>query len=220
MYGPQEMAATLGFTASRNLRVEEVRDPWAMFDGPEIDPLTAAALKLILVTGQRPGEVREARWDEFDLAAGWWTIPGERRKNGLPNRVPLNAIALDVLRALPRTGECVFPGRKAERPLSDGGLDKALRTARAKIMPDVERFTPHDLRRTARTGLAALGVPPFIADRIIGHAPKTVSDRHYDVHGYEMEKRAALEKWSAKLSATISDRTSDNVIALRGPSAG
>lgn len=60
-------------------------------DSARMDRTTAAALRLILVTGQRPGEVREMRWEEVDGA--WWTIPVEKTKNGITHRAPLTSLA-------------------------------------------------------------------------------------------------------------------------------
>ncbi|HTE41310.1 MAG TPA: hypothetical protein VK629_10780, partial [Steroidobacteraceae bacterium] len=63
---------------------------------------------------------------------------------------------------------------------------------------DIEPFTPHDLRRTVRTGLAKLKVEPHIAERVLNHVQERIAGT-YDVHDYADEKRAALEKWAAHL---------------------
>lgn len=75
----------------RVLSPEEIRAFWSATEGATEE--IRRALKLILATAQRPGEVMGARWEEFDLEGGWWTIPGERAKNGQAHRVPLSTVA-------------------------------------------------------------------------------------------------------------------------------
>src|SRR5262249_1221762 len=125
--------------------------------GDEASPVSMPirnALKFMLVTGQRKGEVAAAAWDEF--ADGVWTIPSSRAKNGLRHRVPLSPLALTVLddmRGVDR--RWVFPSPHSAQPANDA-LDRAMRDNR-------ERFgagdaTPHDLRRSAASGMAGLGI--------------------------------------------------------------
>src|SRR5262249_27681216 len=114
-----------------------------------------------------------------------------------------------------------------ERPV--GGLSKPkarvdrrmLRTLRAlarlrgddprevKLMP----WTNHDIRRTVRSRLAALRVPDVVAEQVIGHQRKGIA-AVYDRHGYEDEKREALEKWAAALRSIVAPARS-NVVPLR-----
>jgi integrase len=99
-------------------------------------------------------------------------------------------------------------GRKTIRSF---GLYKAAIDARATGLTNW-RF--HDLRRTARTNLASLGVTPFIAELILGHQQRGVH-KVYDVHRYQSEKRDALERWASKLRTIITPPPA-NVVAIKG----
>jgi len=92
----------------------------------------------------------------------------------------------------------VFPSTHSK----DGFLGKAAaRQAITRLFDGrhlaIPRFSPHDLRRTVDTGLARLGVPEDVQKRVLNHAPQGVTAKHYNRHGYETEKRLALEQWSA-----------------------
>ena len=110
--------------------------PWRALPGV-LDALSrqggtsALAVRFAALTAARSGEARGARWNEMDLDAAIWTVPGERMKAGKPHRVPLSEPALAILRTmLPlrrRPDDLVFPGGRAGRPLSDVALAKAMR---------------------------------------------------------------------------------------------
>jgi integrase len=123
------------------LSADEIRAVWKAF---EAEP-QGVALKLLLLLGQRYGEVGGMAWTEVDLDAGVWTIPAERAKNGMAQRVPLVGEAMRILRALPREDGRIFPK----------GLRRLFDRARAAAGID---FRVHDLRRTVGTGLAQLGI--------------------------------------------------------------
>jgi integrase len=151
-------------------------------------------LKLCLITGQRVGEVTGMRRDELDLSTRTWALPGSRTKNGFPHTVPLSPLAMDII----------------ERALADAG-DRP----RLFVLPPVavarfiERckfglphWTPHDLRRTALTQMAMIGVEPVVLGHIANHRTTTragVTLAIYVHHSYEAEKRRALERWSERI---------------------
>ena len=87
------------------------------------------------------------------------------------------------------------------------------------VARNLERFgtaawTPHDLRRTMRTGLAALGIPHEIAERVVGHAQDRITAT-YNQHSYDCEKRAALDAWARRLSAITGDQAGrSNVVHI------
>ncbi|MEX2366267.1 MAG: integrase arm-type DNA-binding domain-containing protein, partial [Pseudohongiellaceae bacterium] len=113
--------------------------------------LTQLALKLLVLTFVRPGELRGARWDEFDLKDQTWRIPGERMKMGTDHIVPLSRQAIEVLETLqPITGqyELVFPSeRERARPMSENTLGKALRVMGYDgTKPGKSKATPHGFR--------------------------------------------------------------------------
>jgi len=210
----------------RTLDDEEIRTFWTAADTCGIHCLTAIALKLILVTGQRPGEVCGMTWDEVQGAI--WTMPAARRKTETGHSIALTDTALDLLeqarvearRLNERRGwpasNLVFEHRQGQAA-TPRGLSRALvRYADAlgnKDNPDWGRWTPHDLRRTCRTRLAEIGVAGEVAERVIGHAPKGIIGV-YDQHKYQHEIRAALEAWERRLLGIVTPRA-DNVVAFK-----
>lgn len=179
----------------RMLNDDEIRLVWHAAE--QLDPLSAAQLKLRLLTAQRGGEVRTMRWEDVDVASGWWTIPSQIAKNGLAHRVPLSPPAQDVLRTLQTiTGQApwVFPsGRRPGQPVLD--VRKAIH--RVCLLSGVT-FTPHDLRRTAASHMTSLGVPRLVVAKILNHAEPGVT-KVYDRHSYDSEKRQALKVWGERV---------------------
>jgi integrase len=93
------------------LTPDEVRVFWRGLEQAAMSPASRIVLKLMLVTAQRKGEIISARWDDIDMVTGWWTIPAERTKNGLPHRVPLSRQAISLLneaRSLAKDSPWVF----------------------------------------------------------------------------------------------------------------
>ncbi len=162
---------------------------------------------ILLLTGQRRGELALARWADIDLQARTWNIPDEIAKGGRGHIVPLSDWAVEEFAALKRESE----GSKWVIPTADGRehIDpKQLSRSVAKCLERFKKqgiaaFTLHDLRRTCRTGLSRLKVEPHIAERVLNHAQAGVAGV-YDRHAYLEEKRDALEKWAAHLQG-ISD---------------
>ncbi|WP_025324474.1 tyrosine-type recombinase/integrase [Deferrisoma camini] len=148
------------------------------------------ALRVLLLTAQRPGEVSALPWAEVE--GEWWTIPGERTKNRKTHRVPLTPLVLELLGE--PGGEWVFPGRA--KPITPTDLGHAIQQYRR--LTGVERFTPHDLRRTAASGMASLGVPRLVIRQVLNHTDPTVT-AVYDRHSYDREKREALEAWERRV---------------------
>jgi integrase len=158
---------------------------------------------LLLLTGQRRGELAQARWSEVDLEVGKWEIPASNSKTGRTQTVPLSDWAVEEFKALKREAEgspFVLPDRPGgNAPIDPKHLTRSLAKCRARFKAHgVDAFTLHDLRRTCRTGLARLKVAPHIAERVLGHAQERIPGV-YDVHDYLDEKRAALETWATHL---------------------
>ncbi len=165
-------------------------------------------LQLILVTVQRPGEVAGMHRREID--GKWWTIPGERTKNGRTHRVYLTDLALELIGD--REGY-IFPTPVGEgvTHIDENALAYAIRRNMKNYQPrrpikgdsikmvavkeekkmDMEHFTPHDLRRTANTLMASMKVAHEHRERVMNHAQEKL-DGIYNLHDYDDEKRQAL----------------------------
>lgn len=170
---------------------------------------TALTLKLALVTAQRIGEVACMAVSELDLdnAAPLWTIPGERSKNGQPNRVPLSPLALRLIteaQLIAPGSAWLFPNPNGDGPINAHAPTKALSRARSAI--GIEDFRVHDLRRTAATRMAELGINPHTISMILNHVSArqgTITSKVYVQYSYDKEKREALGAWSARLEEII-----------------
>jgi integrase len=162
------------------------------------------ALKLLLALCVRKGELLAARWDEFDLDGKTedgrvWRLPDVRTKTGEGLDIPLVPEVVGWLRALKELSagsEYVFPQRRRDHRQRQPhvGLD-TLNVALERVEHNLTSFTLHDLRRTARTHLAALGVRREIAERCLGHKIGGVEGT-YDRHDYFDERREALTQWT------------------------
>jgi integrase len=178
-----------------------------------------ALVRLLLLTGQRRNELASATWDEIDLDKGLLTIGAERMKTGVGHAVPLTPTAVEILRSLPRfvAGDYVFSGRTGSKPLS--GFSKSKKRLDARIGV-IAPYSLHDIRRTVRTRLSEIGVLPFVGELVIGHTQKGIH-QIYDLHTYDAEKRAALEKWEAKLRAIVApEPPTDKVVSLAARKRG
>jgi integrase len=184
-------------------------------------------VKLLILTAQRRDEVAGMRWSEVDLNDRLWTLPRERVKNDSAHDVPLSSQAVDVLEDLPRlagTPDFVLTtgnGRtttlsEADRrlvPISGFSkakmkLDEAIvrirRQAAEEGGGDPTTLKPmanwrfHDLRRTAASGMARLGIQVAVVEKILNHTSGTFAGvvGVYQRHGFADEKRIALERWA------------------------
>ena len=150
-------------------------------------------LKLLILAGQRRREVAGMMWSELDLDCGLWTLPRERTKNDRWHQVPLSRQAVEILKAAPRIGDkyvftlngtAPYNGFKAKERFDDG----------VGIAP----WTVHDLRRTAASGMAKLGVSLVVIEKVLNHVSGSLAGivGVYQRHEFAEEKRAALQQWA------------------------
>ena len=195
-------------------------------EAPSFGADNALALKLLLALCVRKGELLGARWEEFDLDGNTplgavWHLPALRTKTGMPLDIPLVPAAVRWLREIKAhatDSEFLLPKRRRDRRerVPHVGLD-TLNAAMQRVQHGLPSFTLHDLRRTARTQLAALGVRREVAERCLGHAIRGVEGT-YDRHNYFRERRAALEQWTDLLIEA--ERGFSTIIAInRAPRA-
>ena len=178
------------------------------------DDAFGAIVKLLILTGARRCEIGSLTWSEIDLETGVMTISGERTKTGAPLILGLPDMALEILRTVPRRPhtEHLF-GNGAAGFNSWNLVTNQLRNRIAADGPQLPRWTLHDLRRTMRTGLGKLKVPPHIAELAIGHSKRGI-EKTYDRYSYETEIRNALGRWAEHVAAIVEGRTS-NVVPLQ-----
>lgn len=207
----------------RKLSGDEIRALRHALDiAPGMWDQVKAGIWLLLLLGLRSGELRQARWDHVDWESKTLTIPIANQKlskkkelDAKPFVVPLSAQAIRVLEGLlPLSNDWIFPGRLNDAPLQRKAMEYAvyrLFDLKSEPLKGVPSFSPHDLRRTCRSGLSVLRIPPHIAERCLNHSLGRIVDT-YDQHDYLDERREALAKWADWVERQVS--TQDGVIDL------
>jgi len=171
-------------------------------------------IRLLILTAQRLGEVSNMQWRDVDLDKGAWTVSAAIAKNGVANEVPLSAAALAILNGLPPLGRggFVFPALNGSRnPVSGfsrakARLDREIATALARTgQPAMPAWRLHDLRRTAASRMAQLGISPHVIEKVLNHTSGSLAGVAgvYNRFGYGPEKRHALETWAGHLERLI-----------------
>ena len=191
----------------------------------KVSPTLRLALKVLLLTGVRSGELRAARWEHVDLSGRVWTIPEHKLsrvdKAPVPLRVPLSGPVVALLRELQElagTSPWVLPSQRSRvdadgqehapaGPMDEKALAHVAARLRGRVLLEdgtaIPDWSAHDLRRTLRSGLARLGIAPHVAETCLGHSLGRIVSV-YDRHDYVDERRAALERWAAHVLALVS----------------
>jgi integrase len=195
----------------RVLSDDEVRLAWTAFE--RLGWPFGQIAQLLLLTGARRDEIASGRWSEIDLEAKTWTIAKERSKNGVAHEIPLSDAAIAILKQLPRIGD-----RKDALIFSTTGLtavsgfsrakdaiDNVILAARGAEVGAPDRWTFHDLRRTAASGMAGLGIAPHVVEVVLNHRSGTIKGvaAVYNRYSYATEKRQALDAWARRLEAIV-----------------
>lgn len=179
---------------ARFLTEKEIQIVWKGITDGGGTAATKRAMKTILVTGQRPGEV--AGMHRREIYGDWWTIPAERAEKGKrDHRVFLTATAKELIGD---TEGFIFPS-----PMADSAAGHITRIAvaqqvRYSDMYGIPKWIPHDLRRTARTHMSRLRVPREVAEAVLNHA-KGGMVKIYDQYEFDDEKKEALQAWEREL---------------------
>jgi integrase len=197
---PAELVRAPSIEVSRDrvLSDEELRAVWKAtltYAGPY-----GQIVRLLLLTAQRREEVAGLRWDELDLKSRSWTLRANRTKSGRLHVVPLSEAAMFGVCSVPRVGPLLF-GSQAD-PTGDRTFScwnqAKLRLDKASGVSD---WRLHDLRRTAATGMARLGISPPVIERVLNHAVTSAGPLAavYQRYDYAKEKREALEVWASEV---------------------
>jgi integrase len=170
-------------------------------------------LQLCLTTGQRVGEVAGMLRAELNLSTRTWALPGERTKNGFSHSVPLSNLAVSIIeQALADAGD---------RPRLFALPPVAVTRFVERASFGIPHWTPHDLRRSALTQMAALGVEPVVLGHVANHRSASragITLSIYVKHSYDAEKRRALELWADRLAAIVGTGAAP-VVPMRKPAA-
>lgn len=190
----------------RSLSTDELRTFLLACDGDGLSRLVSAALRFILLTMARKNEAIKAPWAEFNLDAAIWEIPPERTKNKKPHMVPLTSQALSILNTLRPDQDAeepianysawVFPGL-AGKPLADSTLNEALKNNK---WFGIQRFSVHDLRRTASTIMHESGWNTDVIEKALNHTMTGVRGV-YNRAEYLDQRREMLQAWADYLDA-------------------
>lgn len=194
-------------------QADELRQFWKATGimGQPFGPL----FRLLLLTGCRLSEIAEMTYSELSDDLSTLHLSGSRTKNGRPHVVYLSPLAREVLRSVKPIEGCPYVfSTKAKKDVSGFSKAKARRThvsgfSKAKARLDglmtVQDWRLHDLRRTAATGMAGLGVPPHIVEAALNHVSgaKAGVAGTYNVEAYMRERKEALEKWAAHIESIV-----------------
>jgi integrase len=185
----------------RVLNAGEIKVIWNACGGDDF----GTRVRLLLLTAQRRSEIADMRWQEIDFDRAILTLPAARTKNGRQHVVPLVPAVLHILNEIRQRGT---EGDRVFASLSFAhakiGLDRKIADAGNTIAA----WSLHDLRRSAATGMADLGVQPHIIEAVLNHVSghKAGVAGTYNRATYEREVRAALALWSEHLTAIVEDR--------------
>ena len=191
-------------------------------------------VQALILTAQRRDEVAGMRRRELKDGGALWTIPGERTKNGVEHDVPLVPAAQSLVASVPRvvatdylfttTGKGPVSGYSKAKQRLDATILAIARKAAADRGENpaeviIQPWRLHDLRRTAASGIARLGVPVHVIESILNHRSGQISGvaAVYNRHSYLPEKRRALESWANYLLQLVEVRSS-KAAALAGAS--
>lgn len=226
----------------RYLTEEEIRIAWGTIDKAGMTSEIRRALKLILVTAQRPGEVIGMHRREIN--GHWWTIPPERAKNGREHLVYLTDKALELIGdkdgyifESPSDIKPVGEEKAKKKAMDRNAIASAVRNncptdccydldscqnenckkddcgCDEKNRLGIPFFRPHDLRRTANTHMARLKIPFEHREEILNHSRGRLDDV-YNQHTYQDEKKRALEKWGRELERIIGGKEMGKVVSI------
>jgi integrase len=170
-------------------------------------------VRLLILTGQRRDEISKLRWDEVKLDLSVIALPASRVKNDLPHDVPMSAAVRSIIAARPRNDGLVFA------PITSWSRRKLRLDAEIteKLGKPLAPWTLHDLRRTAATGMADIGIQPHVVEAVLNHisGSKRGVAGVYNRSTYSAERKIALKKWAERVMAIVNDAPS-NVTPLHG----
>jgi len=227
---PKDFSVSANRPRDRALSLPELNKLWSALDEATkkrngiaktsvMSIITATAIKLLILTGARRGEVCAIRWEEINLEIGTWEIPSQKTKNRQAHTIFLAPLAKQLLESLkPLTGQSIYvfdTGLNSHGHIHTDALTRSLRrlikpekptnkksnTKKQKLLStpplaDMKYFTVHDIRRSAATAMGEnLKVKPHVIERMLNHQPLNKLVRTYQRAMYIDEQKEAWLKW-------------------------
>lgn len=199
-----DLSALMGKRPATRRRLMLNRDELRQVMGAEMNRENALAIRLLLATAVRSGELRTAKWSQFDFDRDVWSIPTTKTGPGIqiPLTPPVTAWLQELKQrsgksefVLPVRGDYKNASAKGDRPINPNTIAAAVEFWLNTYKPTVRRFTPHDLRSTAKSQMRALGVPRDVSEMCLNHKLPGI-EGIYDVHTYFEERKQALTVWA------------------------
>lgn len=220
---PKDFAATSNRPKKRALTLEELRKLWLVLDQSLLNKngiaitatmmlTTVIAIKLLILTGARRGEVSSMRWSELDLVNNIWQLDSSRTKNRQSHTIYLSYLAVDLIKNLqPLTSNSLFvfdTGKGSIGHINNDSLTRAISRLRLKtknnILGELKSFTIHDLRRSAATGWGEyLKTPPHVIERMLNHQPLNKLVATYQQAVYSEEQKNAWQEWGKMIQNQV-----------------
>lgn len=230
MLKPKDFSATANRPRDRILSFVELRQLWLALDRElirheitngvtTIMVVTAIAIKLLILTGARRGEVAGMRWSEIDFEAGLWLLPSNRTKNRRAHVICLSELAINLIKSLLLSTGCtpfVFAtSHNTKRGhISEDSLTRAvnrLRKRNTSGLIDLKPFTIHDLRRSAATAWGEyLKTDPHVIERMLNHQPLNKLVATYQRARYLEEQSSAWLAWGKMVDCQIVQDLANN----------
>lgn len=241
---PKDFAASANRPRNRVLSLTELRRLWSVLDVATLkksgkaktstmSPITAAAIKLLILTGARRGEVAAIRWDELNLAESVWLLPAAKTKNKQAHSIYLSNLTiylLEELKLLTGNSQYVFDSQlSSNNHIHTDALTKAITRLR-KInkddetkngpLADMSPFTIHDIRRSAATAWGEhLKVAPHIIELMLNHQPLNKLIATYQRATYTKEQKSAWLAWGVIVEHQIANQP-QNIILFKKSASG
>ncbi|MFW5958329.1 MAG: tyrosine-type recombinase/integrase [Desulfosalsimonas sp.] len=211
-----DLTKALKVVPSRNMPAitepNRIKDLLLAIEGFRGTFIVKAALSLAPLVFVRPGELRKAEWQEFDLEADLWTVPAEKMKMKRDHIVPLSTQVVEILQELePLTGPdgYVFPSvRTKTRPMSENTLNVAIR----RLGYSKDEMVPHGFRTMASTRLHEMGWKSEIVEFQLAHADKNKVRGIYNRAEYLEERKRMMQAWADYLDSL---RKEEKIIPIR-----
>ncbi|KTD77924.1 integrase [Legionella worsleiensis] len=190
----------------RVLNSKELKTIWT-FLGSEQSQMSESsrlAIKIIILTGVRTGEIRLAQWHQFDFEQSLWTIPPEHSKGAITVKIHLSDLTKKLLLQAKANSESPFviPGITNDAPMSKDALPRAINRIQDRV--GLPEWTAHDLRRTFATQLGeSLNIDPVVIEKCLGHKmPRIMAT--YNKNEMLPQRKEALDAWAEHIKKIVS----------------